>query len=435
MLHRHPSSLKHPIRWLQCPTLAEPDLEAAIEVVPMTLPLAWSWHRRVQPLINQHYVKETDRQPEDVNAGVRADVDWCWPAYYTLAAGWNRARPGAAPAERAVAWCVMATTDQGPIPVGMLTSVPAYASPHLDDNGKLGFVWLLSGAPAEHLFDVLFRALNIAGDVRSEIDRERALEMLSAVLLDPERSDQVLAALGELGGAADDIATSGLNGPPPKLVTRRAANAKTAMSMMDDAPSTGRLLNALQARTHAVENLLLASREFHSALASNDSDRSRAGARLHIAQLGRQLDTHPQLDHVSHEQYARFIVQARKALPERSPSWLQRLADAYDVIKGSNAEWTWPVVSVVTHANLHHLECQLRHGPREWHFAVHFFEPKVTVLVANKNTTVIERDVATTKPEDFSQSLLHAFDGDIRSTQMALDAVQQAIAVDGRALH
>lgn len=142
----------------------------------MTLPLAWSWHRRVQPLINQHYVKETDRQPEDVNAGVRADVDWCWPAYYTLAAGWNRARPGAAPAERAVAWCVMATTDQGPIPVGMLTSVPAYASPHLDDNGKLGFVWFLSGAPAEHyqgiglprMFGLAYTLLDIA--IQSRLD-------------------------------------------------------------------------------------------------------------------------------------------------------------------------------------------------------------------------------------------------------------------------
>lgn len=183
MPHRPPPMLRHPIRWLPCADIAEQDVEAAIDVVPMTWQSAWYWHRRVQPLIDQHYVKEADRRPEDVYAGVRADVGWRWPAYYALAAAWNRARPAAAPAERAVAWCVMAATDLGPIPVGMLTAVPAYASPHLGDEAKLGFVWYLSNAPAEHyqvsglpqMFDVAYALLDIAIQSRLDFGEDAAI--------------------------------------------------------------------------------------------------------------------------------------------------------------------------------------------------------------------------------------------------------------------
>lgn len=184
MLYRHPTLLNRPVRWLSCGGTNDTGVQAAIDVVPMTWQSAWYWHRQVQPLIDKHYIREQDRRPgKDVFAGVRADVRWRWPTYFALAAGWNRARPGAAPAERAVAWCVTAATEDGPIPIGMLTAVPAYASPYLGEHAKLGFVWFLSDAPAEHyqlnglpkMFGVAYTLLDIAVQSRLDLGEDASI--------------------------------------------------------------------------------------------------------------------------------------------------------------------------------------------------------------------------------------------------------------------
>lgn len=181
----HPPFLSHPIRWLPCQSAAaEPNLQCAIEIVPMTLRHAFYWHRYVQPLIDLHYVRDTDRRPgEDIFAGVRADVGWSWPTYLALARIWNCRRWGASPLERHVAWCVMARAEEGRIPIGMLTAVPAYASPYPSEDAKLGFVWFLSDSPAEHyqinglprMFGVAYTLLDIAVQSRLDLGQDAAI--------------------------------------------------------------------------------------------------------------------------------------------------------------------------------------------------------------------------------------------------------------------
>ncbi|XUW93147.1 hypothetical protein OH764_33785 (plasmid) [Burkholderia sp. M6-3] len=142
------ASLANPIRRLKYDG-AEPDVFCPVKAVPMTLGHAWYWHRHVQPLVNDQYVSATAGNVRlDPHAGVRADVGWNWPLYYAMAGTTNRLKQGA---ERAVAWTIVAEVSEGWVPVGMLTSVPAYASPYPGDHSKLAFVWYLSNAPREHL--------------------------------------------------------------------------------------------------------------------------------------------------------------------------------------------------------------------------------------------------------------------------------------------
>ncbi|RDU97624.1 hypothetical protein DWV00_17250 [Trinickia dinghuensis] len=110
------------------------------------------WHDHVQPIIQNHYVKWEDGANGPVpGIGIRADVGWNWHFYFWLAKRWNTVRPVARRDRRAVAWCLVVLGEDGKqLPIGMLTAVPAYASPYVDDDSELGFVWYLSDAPTEH---------------------------------------------------------------------------------------------------------------------------------------------------------------------------------------------------------------------------------------------------------------------------------------------
>ncbi|VWD46854.1 hypothetical protein BCO18175_07309 [Burkholderia contaminans] len=109
------------------------------------------WHDHVQPIIQNHYVKWKEGTGGAPTTGVRADVDWNWHYYFWLAKWWNAVRPTARRDQRAVAWCLVVLGDDGKqLPIGMLTAVPAYASPYRGDESELGFVWYLSDAPTEH---------------------------------------------------------------------------------------------------------------------------------------------------------------------------------------------------------------------------------------------------------------------------------------------
>ncbi|HEX7684215.1 MAG TPA: hypothetical protein VF446_11890 [Trinickia sp.] len=285
-------------------------------------------------------------------------------------------------------------------------------------------------------FNVLLRALKIDGDAKNEHDRERAMETLNAVLLDSKRSDELLAALEEIAGAAANsmLGEVVFAGPNAKPITRRVTNVEAATAMIDDVPSTGRLLNALHDRTALMAEKTGAP-EVVTPEPTHSSNRSTEGIEREFFP-GRSAVGQTEAEYAPfiQAQLLAFLAEARDALPKRSPSWLERLAQAYEAMKGSGAT-SWQAANFVMHSHLHHFEGQLRHGPREWHVEVQFLEPKVTVSVTNVSTTVIERDVARSKPEDFSRTLLDAFDGDVSSTRMALDAVQQALAIDGRAVH
>jgi len=286
--------------------------------------------------------------------------------------------------------------------------------------------------------EVLLRALNIAGDVHNERDREHALQALGVVLLDGERSEQVLSALSELDGPANDPASvePSRNGVRPRTISRRSPNPDSN-PMRDDEPSTGRLLNALHARTHGAQpGTPDAGRHWLEGQTA-----SAVRGQLFVTGGGRYTAVENVIiraaenDHVEHEHFRHFLVKAREALSEPAPSLFVRLGDALDALRGVTTSRTWPAARFVSNVHLHTVNVFLSHGHREWRVDVLFLEPKVKVCVTNENTTVIEQDVGNAKPEEFSKTLLHAFDGDIRSTQMALDAVQQAIAVDGRAVH
>lgn len=58
-------------------------------------------------------------------------------------------RPTAGSERHAVAWCLLARSERKDLPIGMLTAVPAYASPYPNEDNDLGFVWYLSDAPIE----------------------------------------------------------------------------------------------------------------------------------------------------------------------------------------------------------------------------------------------------------------------------------------------
>lgn len=268
--------------------------------------------------------------------------------------------------------------------------------------------------------ELLLRTLNIDADVHNEHDRQRALEVLGSVLLDSERSEQVLEALSELEESVLDVASkqSILSSDRPKPITRRAPKPAAAAPMPRDEPTTGRLLNALHARTHAHLPDVFVSH--------NRGERESAGGlRGHLFVDGctryttveNVIISAIEQDHTYHEHFRHFLDKAREALSERTPSLLERLGDALDAFRGASASRTGPAARFVSSVNSHTVDVQLWHGPREWHVEVRLLEPVVIVCVTNKNTTVIEQDVANTKPEEFSRTLLNAFDGDIRSTK------------------
>jgi hypothetical protein len=170
----------------------------------MTLGDALYWNRKVQPLINDQYVRSTTptNKQGDPFVGLRADVGWNWPFVYSLAAVFNRTRKSP---ERARAWLVAARVVEGLVPIGMLTEVPAYASPHEHDpTAKLGFVWYLSNAPTEHYRNVGLPSIRNVAYVLLDVAIQSRLQSCgdAAIFLhaDPAGGEKLVTFYGEKCG-------------------------------------------------------------------------------------------------------------------------------------------------------------------------------------------------------------------------------------------
>ncbi|KVD05526.1 hypothetical protein WI77_27005 [Burkholderia ubonensis] len=150
-----------------------------VAVVPMTAEHVRYWHDHVQPIIDSQYEQAgSPRETGDSYAGVRADVGWNWHVNFALAKWWNALRPAADLTRRAVAWCLSVVGEEGQVPIGMLTAVPAYASPFVGDDGKLGFVWYLSDAPAEHYVAVGMHRVTRVASALLDIAIQTRLELM-----------------------------------------------------------------------------------------------------------------------------------------------------------------------------------------------------------------------------------------------------------------
>lgn len=137
------SLLKNPIARL---TTMDPDLEADIEVIPMSHELAACWDRQVQPLIDGNYAHAT---PESDPKATRADVGWKWGRLLDLVAWHNFGRHvgGHSPA---VAMSIVVRSEAGtPFPIGMLTAVPQYRCSVVGARKDRAFAWFLADAPME----------------------------------------------------------------------------------------------------------------------------------------------------------------------------------------------------------------------------------------------------------------------------------------------
>lgn len=229
----------------------------------------------------------------------------------------------------------------------------------------------------------------------------------------------MVAALDE--EAPDEIDLLSVDARTPGSAATPKPITAADWALMEDAPTTGRLLNALGRHRHAPRPL------------SDDSvfPHFIAGGTVRFGRLVRTTVDHrcPQsLDPSSSPELAamqHFLMQACKALPERQPSLITRLSER---IKGGVTESAWRTGPGI-------VDVRLRHGTQTWYVAFKFHREAVQVQVANERVTVIECEVAKTQPANLSQNLPHALDGDVRSTELALDAVQRAMAAEARALH
>jgi hypothetical protein len=265
----------------------------------------------------------------------------------------------------------------------------------------------------------LFRALKLEGDPHNAADRARAMTQLTDALVDPARTREVVAALDAVDEDTSAAPESAGSAAEPASAAKPITKADWAL--MEDAPTTGRLLNALHQRTEG-------SRRADTRLSIIGGHIRAAGVDDGTSEKFDLFVTNPDQDHVELAQLRVFLVKAREALPEPRTSWWMRVADAYEALKGIRSATSWQAVRNA-------VDVELSHGARRWHVLVRYSDPTVFVHVANDHRTVIERDVARTEPEHFSRTLLDALDGDVRSTQMALDAVQQAMLAEPRALH
>jgi hypothetical protein len=263
---------------------------------------------------------------------------------------------------------------------------------------------------------VLFRALSVEGDVRNELDCERAMMALNETLVDPERARDVTAQLEEVAHK-----NPALNADAPLFAGERVtpiheyAEPGTAEVLIDDEPSTGRVLN-------------WKNRPRRSAGAP-DASHGRSvrvtGGHVTLPHGGERSDRMPTWS-ASSSTFNTFISRASESLPALQPSLLLRISQWF---RRDVSESSWRAFD-------DRVDVQLRHGERHWHVMVIFQDQTVLVQVAKNDLNVVEHEVTKSAPEAFSQTILHALDGDVMSTRLALEAVQKAMAQgSSRSLH
>jgi hypothetical protein len=246
----------------------------------------------------------------------------------------------------------------------------------------------------------LFQALGIDGDVHSEADCQRAMTELKAALTDPAREQAVSAALENIAGVQVDSAVDRLAAAGKVTPIRELAPVGADMVLFDDEPSTGRIHNWKGRRRQVAE-------AFQAHVRRGGTVSTRTSDLWHM-NWSKQADWQASWQH--------FIVRASESLPVPQPSLLAHLKS---FMRRDEFRATWLVDN-------DHLDLAVRHGERNWDVTLLISDNVVFLLVAKDHKTVVEREVARTKPEDFSEALLAAFDGDVTSTHLTLSAVQQA---------
>lgn len=116
-----------------------------VDIVPMTVKHAKTWHRDIQPLVDRNY-RHFGEIPNQTLAETRADKGWNWPRYLRWAQLYSYA---SMPSAFGMGWCVTLTGLADVPPLGMLTMAPNYHSTLNGVARDRSFAWYLSTAPGE----------------------------------------------------------------------------------------------------------------------------------------------------------------------------------------------------------------------------------------------------------------------------------------------
>jgi hypothetical protein len=265
----------------------------------------------------------------------------------------------------------------------------------------------------------MFARLGVKGDIANEADRNLAIDALNSALIEAKDALEVealLANIWERRAVAGDLASQG------SITPIRLASAESSDCLLpDDDPSTGRLLNAVD---HA----------------KRGDNQKRSGARERVGAVGGEIyfkgTTFPSLDleHLlpgrNSDGIEKFLVLANENLLFENASWKQRFSQWLTLqywrnwMKTDIGESRWKALK-------DRVEVHLRHGENQWDIAV-TFEDYVILAVVKGQETVVRQAMAPERPKEFSDTLLHALDGDVLSARMALTAVRTAFTSEKR---
>jgi hypothetical protein len=259
----------------------------------------------------------------------------------------------------------------------------------------------------------LARALEKLGlnfDPETEEGRQRAAEYVNEALSDRAATDAIIAALAGDAVAAVGDASEGAGSPTSPFVPTRIFAGRTPADefLMDDAPSRGRLLTALERET---------------ASAGQYRDRSR----LLWVDTGKPAwrptgDLAVVVD---------FLSSALLLLPAARPSLLDRML----VKLGRDYPWTPPVCAFTHYLATDSARLIIRFGATNIH--LNYRVSRDTLVVAREadgaKGWLLEARPAGGDPAQFSRELLKAFDGHADQARVALDSLRSAVNESSRA--
>ncbi|RDU97623.1 hypothetical protein [Trinickia dinghuensis] len=240
----------------------------------------------------------------------------------------------------------------------------------------------------------LFRELNLPGDPHNEADRQLLVDALVAA------EEAAGNSLGTLYGRVAHTAvqpsteTSLMAGPGKFTPIRRARSAAIDATILEDTPTTGKELGRAAADLRAHRPSL-------------SSPTVTGGIIRGTVRRLEPTDAHG-LDV--------FIVEASRALPFKRPSFFERVLEV--VRGGSESRWS---------TTRHGVNVDLQHGSRHWSMTFVFHKAYVVVTVEGDDKDLLKREVDSSRPDELSRTLLTALDGDVWSTQLALDTVQKGL--------
>ncbi|VWD46841.1 hypothetical protein BCO18175_07308 [Burkholderia contaminans] len=242
--------------------------------------------------------------------------------------------------------------------------------------------------------EALFRELDLPGDPRNEADRQLLVDALIEVEQTAGDSFATLYAQASVTPAPPPAEASLLAGPGKFTPIRRARSTAIDATILEDVPTTGKELS------RAAVDLL--SKKVHLGRSTVTGGIIRGAV--------------PRLEPTGAHDLDVFIVEASRALPFKRPSFIERVLDV--VRGGSESRWR---------TTRHGVNVDLHHGSRHWYMTFVFHKAYVLVTVAGGDKDLLKRQVDSSKPDELSKALLTALDGDVWSTQLALDTVQKGL--------